>query len=74
MIEQGIEQELSRELSRESNREKTESERNIVQAMKKQGFSAEQISRFTEIPLSNVKELYRQIPKEVLKTNPKLSR
>ena len=62
MIEQGIEQ------------GKTESERNIVQAMKKQGFSAEQISRFTEIPLSNVKELYRQIPKEVLKTGPKLSR
>lgn len=62
MIEQGIEQ------------GKTESERNIIQAMKKQGFSAEQISRFTEIPLSNVKELYRQIPKEVLKTNPKLSR
>ena len=28
---------------------KTESERNIIQAMKKQGFSAEQISRFTEI-------------------------
>lgn len=53
---------------------KTESERNIIQAMKKQGFSAEQISRFTEIPLSNVKELYRQIPKEVLKTGPKLSR